>query len=426
MEEPSNTPSPILPRVSAMKLTRRTLGSAIGIGLILLEVPDVVYVLWNRVPFVTHLLPFALFVGLGTAFIWWGRQTPAPRLDDPPQLFWTIAAIVVGFLLLLYGLIVGLILSFVLSPGAALGAALFPWGLVGVFLLALGFYRLADSVRRSVARERAARLIWQAPGFEGALRGPGGETPFTPEVLGGVRSEILASARRLLTATSRTVRTILWTSLLFNALAVGWGALVGVLGPTLAPAAVPPLPYWVLGATVVTLGLIGTPICWYRLQSFKEAEARLAAGQVPEDWMLGYWGALRATIRFLSSRGSKGTTVPTPGESSVLADSMALLRFGNRLAYTARAAYTTFFLLFLLVGPIGLLLVTFGAGAYFSAGSPNIAYETLLGWSGVLALIAADFLFLYRRLRVVDEVTRRLQTLQEAETELARAFWSRF
>ncbi|HZY92967.1 MAG TPA: hypothetical protein VFG07_09405, partial [Thermoplasmata archaeon] len=325
-----------------------------------------------------------------------------------------------------YGVLVGLLVSLVVSPGAALGAALVPWGLVGGFLLALGLYRLADSIRRNLARESAARLLWEASRAGGPLAGPTGPVPVQPEALVGVRDEILASARRLLTATSRTVQMILWASLIFNALAIGWGVLVAVLGPALAPTVVPPLPYWALGASVAGLAVIASPVCWYRIRSFKEAESRLAAGQVPEDWMLGYWGALRATIRFFSTFGNHAPAGPPAGEASVLADSMALLRFGRRLAYTARAAYTTFFLLFLLVGPVGVGLVTFGAGAYFSGGSPNLAYETLLGWSGVLTVVGLDFLFLYSRLRVIDDVSRKLQTLQEAEAELTRAFWSRF
>lgn len=403
----------------------------VGVTLMALEFWDLAYVVWARVPFQNHLATLVVLLGGGGFLVWWGRRTPSPATPVPePSPFWTVVAFSTGALLLAYGAAVGWILSLLFSPSRGFLAFLIPWGLSGLGLVAYGGARLAIAPRRAAAAGRARAAL------SGILPGPPGESE------GIVRSEREASARRLrhdvvdlvqeaYAKSAPSIRAYYWTAfsawllvlgsiLVFLALTPGLGAL-GFPGPAGQGAG------WALlvaavAASTVEIG-VGVPA---RARALADAGRSIAEGQAPDDWMLLWWVpelfTARLILRFLGRREAPKVVA----DGGALGTSLSLLSFGRRLVRFARLWHLLRFLVLLVIGPLAAFAGLLVLGHLINPAPSGTTASLAVAWGVALGVLVLDFLLLYRGFRRLDPVSQRLDTLESAEAEVARAFWDRF
>jgi hypothetical protein len=406
--------------------------SVLGALLIALGAENIVYALSTQPlsQLGSYVAGAAIPAILGALLLWWGLRRPSPEsANAPPSTFGTAAALAVGALLLLLGTFLGLIFALALGAAEGLQVAFIPWDTAGLVLVTYGIRRATSSAPRTRAATEARAILERV---RSPSAGPG-PLPAPPGVdrssLLKMQGEILTTVRQAYRSTAPTIRLslyawlVLWTLFVAQALAYAANAF-GVGLPFLGlPPHRFPLAYGVEALVFAGLGVlevgVGVPA---RLRALARVEADLVAGRVPEFWVLIWWLPFVYTAHLLWGlvRGTPAAA-PAPTESSVLATSYSLLRFGRGLATYARAWYTSIFVVLLLAAfPVFLVGDVLGITL---AGGPAGAG---LGWVAALAVLVVAFAYLYRRYRTLDPLAQRLAVLGVADAELDRAFWAQF
>lgn len=409
-------------------LTPRKVATYAGLLLIALELSDVAFVITVPRTASSHLLSFVLFFGLGGLLLWWGQKRPAPEATLPvPSAFWTVVAITLGVLLLVYGVFVGLVFSLVTSAGRAFLAFLEPWGLLGFGLIAYGGYRLAIGPARSAAAGRARALL-------SGILPESGVSPSRTEAgstrdaeLSALHQEVVVSVRDAYRETAPAIRALYWANYLTWTLA--WVIFLGALtfGEFLAPpgssnSVILALFLALAGLGVVEVG-IGYPI---RLRDLREADMRVSNGKVPDDWMLLWWVPYLFTARWILRTLGRWHRPPPETESSLLAASYSLLVYGRRLTRNARLWYLECFIILVLLGPFTAYVGLVVLGQRLAPAFGTAPLESLVALAGALLVLILAFAFLRWGYRRIDPLSERFATLESAEAELNREFWSRF
>jgi len=419
-----------------VRLTVRTLALGAGGVLIALGLSNVIFAVAARKPLGPYLVGALPFLLIALGLVWWARTRRAASVPtQPPSVFWTVVALVVGALLVGYGLLNGLIVSIIFSPSDAIASALIPWGILGGVLVAYGAYRLVRAgALQGGARQGEAVL----EGIVGPLPTPyAANSPGELETLRlvALHRELVETVGRTYRATAPAIRAWLWSW--FGLWLVAVASVAILIAPTLgvswqAPGAGPPatvpIPIAVAILAAVALGVVEVGIgVQVRLRDLRRAGPLLAVGRVPDSWMLAWGWPFTYIARLLRGFGPVRSERTEPdSEASDLATSFALLQFGRRLAGYARFWYTTVFLLLLILGSFSAFVIVSVVAIVGFHGSVIAPYGAFLAFGSVLAVVLGAFGYLYHRYRVLDPIVERLGRLEEAELALERAFWSRF
>jgi hypothetical protein len=422
-----------------VKLTRRTVATALGIALVALGASDAGFVVLTHAPWLSHLGSEVVPIGLGVGLLWWSRRPSTEESDatadrlpgalgsaELPDRASPIVAVTLGSVLLLIGAFLGLLFSIVFGVIRGIEAFVVPWGVAGGAAVAAGGYRLVSIALSERATDRAlmaiARTVDASPGL--AITGPAPSA--NAARLLGLHQEAVETVRRAYETALPRLRTGVWLGILlwpFVGAYVAWALVNGAAANGI------PLPFAVdaaLAAAAVLIAFTAEAQSVGRLRALELARVELAAGRSPADWSVSGRIPLRIIVGFLRHPLSEPPAPVTEPEDSLLASSLALLRFGRRLASAARGWHVGIFLFIWFGGTSASLLSAFILLRWLYGLSPPVPLIIAAEWGPALAFLAAAVIYLRRRFASIDEVSRRLGQLETAEVELARAFWSRF
>jgi hypothetical protein len=408
----------------------RRVGGVLGGILIAFGLLDILYAAWVGPPLGPYISGASLFLIPGVLLLWWGFRRPSSEAATAvPSYFWTVVAIVVGVLLILFGALTGLVIALVLGASQGLEAAVIPWGIAGLALLAYGAVRAASSTRSARAASEARAILKRIQPLEASPGAVPTASRFDQSSLLKMQHEIADTVRKAYQATSPAIRRCLyawlvtWILIVAQALVYASNAFgVGLPFLGLPPHTIP-LAYAIVAIVVAGIGVlevgIGVPA---RLGELAKAKLDLSTGRTPESWELIWWFPFVYAAHLLSTRIRRyPSAAPAPGESSILATSYSFLKFGRWLGLYARFWYTSVFLL-ILTCAFPVFLAGDLVGITLAQGPAGAA----AGWVAALAVMTGAFTYLYYRYRALDPLAEQLAVLQEAETELSRAFWARF
>lgn len=359
--------------------------------------------------------PSILFAVLATAVLLWSLRRPVAAEPARRSTFWPFAAKVVGTILLLYGGAGALLTWLILGAGPALVSAALPIG-AGIVFWFWGAW--ATPVPPPLP------VLWTPATSPGRSVEPPSRpaepsaSAIPPATLAPLYEEIRRSGVDSFRIARRLMYHVTWTLLAIYL--APFGLLAAIVLPHPGPDPVP-LAVLFLAALAVVLVVVAIRLGWRRL------DREVDAGRFPPlDWL--EQPPLAAFARWV------GRVVfhDPPRESSsseepnTLSGSVGALRFAHRMARSAEQAAKFLFVAVFLVAGAATYIASMSLLLRYFGGPSEAGRDAGVSILAALGVAVVAFYWLYRMLRDVDRLDRRLAALVRAEQALEAEFWARF
>ncbi|HEV2429696.1 MAG TPA: hypothetical protein VGV64_07645 [Thermoplasmata archaeon] len=402
----------MLPRRSIARLG----GLVVSAVLYFLSGSNIVFAVSQGRSLEPFLGPSILFGGLATVALLWSLRRPEAAEPARRGTFWSFAAKVVGTILLAYGGADGVLTTLVLGEGPALVSASLPIG-AGIVLWFWGAMATPIPPPVPVLWTPAASPPDRSLGPPSAPA-EGSPSSVPPATLAPLYEEIRRSGVDAFRIARRLMYRVTWTILAIYLAPFGLLAAVVLPHPG---ADLLPLAVLILAALIVVLVVVALRLGWRQL------DREVDSGRFPPlDWLeqppLVAFARWVGRVVFHDPPRERSPAE----EPNTLSGSVGALRFAHRMARSAEQSAKFLFVAVFLVAGAATYITTMSVLLRYFGGLSEAGRDAGVSVLAALGVAGLAFYWLYRMLRDVDRLDRRLDALVQAEQSLEAEFWARF